>query len=80
MITMLFKMSKDKEKEEKNIYCLNKKDCFEQADNFETVPYLNNNGDGLQDILNIVENNTTDLQMQLISNNNDNVIEVGFGG
>lgn len=74
-------MSKDKEKKyEKNVYNLSQKDRFRQANNVEVVPYLNNNGDGLQDILNVVENNTNDLQMQLISDNNDNVVEVSFGG
>lgn len=81
MITILFKMSKNKEKEyEKNVCNLSQKDHFIQANNAEVVPYLNNNGDGLQDILNVAENNTNDLQMQLISDNNDNVVEVSFGG
>lgn len=74
MITILFKMSKDKE----NIHDLSSKNCFEQADNIEVVPYLNNNGDSLQDILDIVEDNTNDLQKQLISNNNENVFEIEF--
>ena len=74
MITILFKMSKDKE----NIHDLSSKNCFEQVDNIEVVPYLNNNGDSLQDILDIVEDNTNDLQKQLISNNNENVFEIEF--
>ena len=79
MITILFKMSKDKEKKEGNIFNLNQRDYFEQSDNVEAVPYLNNNGDGLQDILNVVESNTADLQMQLNSSNDENVVEVSFG-
>ena len=74
MIIISFKMSKNEE----NIYNLSKKSDFEQPKNIETVPYLNNDGDNLQDILNIVENNTNDLQMQLITDNNENVINVDF--
>ena len=77
MIATLFKMSKDKEKEEENIFNLNQKDYLQMFD-VEAVPYLNNNGDGIQDILDIVKDNTNDLQMQLISDNDDNVVEVDF--
>jgi hypothetical protein len=42
---------------------------FVAPENFEVVPYLNNEGDGMQDGLNEVEKNTRELKRELLARN-----------
>lgn len=65
-------------KEEGNILNLQNKEKFKIDENLETVPYLNNNSDLVQDILNEVESNTTNLQTNFFSNDNENIIDINF--
>lgn len=76
MIILSFEMSK----KEENIYNLKDKNYFKQVDNIEVVPYLNNNSDGLQDILNVAEDNTNEIHVQLVSDNDNNIVKIDFEG
>lgn len=46
--------------------------------NFEEVPYLNNDGDFIQDIVKEIEKQTEDLQNEFISQDNSNVVSIDF--
>ncbi len=46
--------------------------------NYEEVPYLNNNSDDIQDIIKEIEKNTEDIQNNLINKNNENIINISF--
>ena len=46
--------------------------------NFEEVPYLNNDGDIIQDIVKEIEKQTEDLQNEFISQDNSNVVSIDF--
>lgn len=65
-------------KEEENILDLKNKEKFKIDENLETVPYLNNNSDSVQDILNKLESNTTNLQTSFFSKDNENIIDINF--
>lgn len=65
-------------KEEENILDLKNKEKFKIDENLETVPYLNNNSDSVQDILNELESNTTNLQTSFFSKDNENIIDINF--
>ena len=51
---------------------------FKTFDNFEEVPYLNNDGDIIQDIVKEIEKQTEDLQNEFISQDNSNVVSIDF--
>lgn len=51
---------------------------FGGFDNFEEVPYLNNDGDFIQDIVKEIEKQTEDLQNEFISQDNSNVVSIDF--
>ncbi|MDR1425754.1 MAG: hypothetical protein LBI70_02030 [Rickettsiales bacterium] len=56
---------------------------FGALENLETVPYLNNDGDAVQDILSEFEKNTRGLRMGLITKDSadaSNVLDVDFSG
>ncbi len=46
--------------------------------NFEEVPYLNNNSDDIQDIIKEIEKNTEDIQNDFITEDNENIINISF--
>ena len=52
---------------------------FYFVDNVEIVPYLNNNGDIIQDRLEEIEKHTKSIQEDLISVNEKNIEFVDFG-
>jgi hypothetical protein len=47
--------------------------------NPEEVPYLNNNSDGIQDILKKIEKNVIKIQDRLLEGNENNITTVNFG-
>jgi hypothetical protein len=49
-------------------------------DRIEVVPYLNNDGDEMQDILLEIEFNTECLKNSFMSNNENNLIKINFRG
>ena len=51
---------------------------FKTFSNFEEVPYLNNDGDIIQDIVKEIEKQTEDLQNEFISQDNSNVVNIDF--
>ena len=51
---------------------------FKTFSNFEEVPYLNNDGDIIQDIVKEIEKQTEDLQNEFISQDNSNVVSIDF--
>lgn len=65
-------------KKEENVLNLQNQEKFKIDENLETVPYLNNNSDLVQDMLNEVESNTTNLQTSFFSKDNENVIDILF--
>lgn len=65
---------------EENLIDLGSQNSFDVGRNLETVPYLNNEGDLVQDMLVELETSTLDLQADLFSENDANVLEVDFSG
>ena len=51
---------------------------FGGFDNFEEVPYLNNDGDFIQDIVKEIEKQTEELQNEFISQDNSNIVSIDF--
>ncbi|MBO4956368.1 MAG: hypothetical protein J6C50_00835 [Rickettsiales bacterium] len=51
---------------------------FKTFSNFEEVPYLNSDGDIIQDIVKEIEKQTEDLQNEFISQDNSNVVSIDF--
>ncbi|MDR2778307.1 MAG: hypothetical protein LBB13_02275 [Rickettsiales bacterium] len=68
-----------KEREEKNIINLSGLMLSDENYDIEAVPYLNNNGDEMQDILSEVENNTKNLRKDFVpKGSRSNVIKINF--
>jgi hypothetical protein len=51
---------------------------FNNFQNLEEVPYLNNDGDIVQDMLKKIEKNTETIQDMFISNSENKVIDINF--
>ena len=64
-------------KEESNIIQINKKN-FDMSFNSEEVPYLDNEGDLIQDILKEVEKNTEEIEIKINKENSDNICKINF--
>lgn len=64
-------------KENENILSLGKK-VFESNYDVEEVPYLNNNGDTIQDMLKEVQQNTEELTQKIDREDNNNVLQIDF--
>lgn len=54
------------------------KSLFTIENNFEEVPYLNNNSDDIQDIIKEIEKNTEYIQNNFISSGGGNIVEMNF--
>lgn len=54
------------------------KSSFTIENNFEEVPYLNNNSDDIQDIIKEIEKNTEYIQNNFVSSDNGNIVEMNF--
>lgn len=64
-------------KNDDKIINLDKKD-FKIENNFEEVPYLNNNSDKIQDIIKAIEKNTENIQDKILSEKEKNITYVNF--